>query len=224
MRSDAGLRISIDTSFTFVSCRQCKRGRARQFLVRSYFVDKWHGCPPQTVADRMAQGLDVAFGCVATRVAWGADGVTVTCEDGRTFAADALIVTVSLGVLKVNVRPEEDGGVHAASETQRVQRGMHAHGSVPSLRTGAVAVLTAALWTTTHGVVDTGFDYSLHLNNAQATHERMFDPPLPADKAEVIARMGFGVINKVYIVSDAPKNQVCGGPLIVGLLAEYLFS
>jgi len=59
---------------------------------------------PQTLADRMAEGLDVSFGCVATRVAWGDDGVTVTCEDGRTFAADALILTVSLGVLKVMMR------------------------------------------------------------------------------------------------------------------------
>ncbi len=42
----------------------------------------------------------------------------------------------------------------------------------------------------------------------QATHEALFDPPLPAEKAAVIARMGFGVINKVYIVSDAPEQQV----------------
>ena len=42
----------------------------------------------------------------------------------------------------------------------------------------------------------------------QATHETLFDPPLPAAKAKVIASMGFGVINKVYIVSDAPEKQV----------------
>ena len=54
----------------------------------------------QTLADRMAEGLDIAFGCVATRVAWDDAGVQVTCENGRTFTADALIVTVSLGVLK----------------------------------------------------------------------------------------------------------------------------
>ena len=53
------------------------------------------------LADRMAEGLDISFGCVATRVACGDDCVTVTCEDGRTFAADALVLTVSLGVLKV---------------------------------------------------------------------------------------------------------------------------
>ena len=59
---------------------------------------------PQTLADRMAEGLDITFGCVVTRVAWGDDDVTVTCEDGRTFAADALILTVSLGVLKVGMK------------------------------------------------------------------------------------------------------------------------
>lgn len=59
---------------------------------------------PQTLADRMAEGLDIAFGCVVRRVAWSDAGVTVTCEDGRIFAAAALIVTVSLGVLKVTTR------------------------------------------------------------------------------------------------------------------------
>ncbi len=47
---------------------------------------------------------------------------------------------------------------------------------------------------------------------AQATHEKMFDPPLPEQKAEAIMRMGFGVINKVYIVSDAPDNQARYNP------------
>ena len=47
---------------------------------------------------------------------------------------------------------------------------------------------------------------------AQATHEKMFDPPLPEEKAEAITRMGFGVINKVYIVSDAPEHQVHAHP------------
>ena len=59
----------------------------------------------QTLADRMAEGLDITFGCIATKVAWGDHGVSVSCEDGRTFAADTLIVTVSLGVLKVMFVP-----------------------------------------------------------------------------------------------------------------------
>ena len=55
----------------------------------------------QTLADSMAEGLAIEFGCVGERVVSGEAGVTVTCEGGRSFAADALIVTVSLGVLKV---------------------------------------------------------------------------------------------------------------------------
>jgi glycine/D-amino acid oxidase-like deaminating enzyme len=51
----------------------------------------------------MAEGLDISFGCVATKVTWGDDGVSVSCEDGRSFSADAVIVTVSLGVLKVRI-------------------------------------------------------------------------------------------------------------------------
>lgn len=49
----------------------------------------------------MASGLDVRYGAVVEKVQWGASGVTVTCADGRSFQADAAIVTVSLGVLKV---------------------------------------------------------------------------------------------------------------------------
>lgn len=39
----------------------------------------------------------------AVRIDWaGADGVVVTCADGSTYAADHVLVTCSLGVLKAN--------------------------------------------------------------------------------------------------------------------------
>ncbi|BDA43980.1 Peroxisomal N(1)-acetyl-spermine/spermidine oxidase [Coccomyxa sp. Obi] len=54
----------------------------------------------QKLAEHMAVGLDVRYGAVVEKVQWGASGVTVTCADGRSFQADAAVVTVSLGVLK----------------------------------------------------------------------------------------------------------------------------
>jgi monoamine oxidase len=62
----------------------------------------------QPLAEKMAAGLDVRFGALVTRVEWCADGVTVACADGQTFHADAAVVTVSFGVLKVSRAPCDD--------------------------------------------------------------------------------------------------------------------
>jgi monoamine oxidase len=48
---------------------------------------------------RLAEGLDVRLGAVVDDVAWSTDGVDVTSSTG-TFAADACIVTVPVGVLQ----------------------------------------------------------------------------------------------------------------------------
>ncbi len=58
----------------------------------------------QKLAEHMAVGLDVRYGAVVEKMQWGASGVSVTCVDGRSFQADAAIVTVSLGVLKAKFR------------------------------------------------------------------------------------------------------------------------
>lgn len=54
----------------------------------------------QGLAERLAEGLDIRYGAVVTNVAWGPDGVRVTCSDGAVHTADAVIMTVSLAVLK----------------------------------------------------------------------------------------------------------------------------
>ena len=36
-----------------------------------------------------------------TEISWASDGVTVACANGQSFQADAVVMTVSLGVLKV---------------------------------------------------------------------------------------------------------------------------
>ena len=52
----------------------------------------------------MAEGLDIRYQHVVERIEWGGGGATVHCSGGRSFECDAVICTVSLGVLKV--RPE----------------------------------------------------------------------------------------------------------------------
>ncbi len=62
-------------------------------------------CGYQPVAEHFAEGLDIRFGQRVQRVAYDGAGVRVTTEDGGELAADAVIVTVSLGVLKARAAP-----------------------------------------------------------------------------------------------------------------------
>ena len=55
----------------------------------------------QTVAEVVAEGLDIRYDSVVTAIQWEGGGATVCTADGHRFSADAVIVTVSLGVLKV---------------------------------------------------------------------------------------------------------------------------
>ncbi|KAL4598968.1 hypothetical protein ACB098_11G066500 [Castanea mollissima] len=53
------------------------------------------------VINTLAKGLDIRLGHRVTKIVRRYNGVKVTVEDGRTFVADAAIVAVPLGVLKV---------------------------------------------------------------------------------------------------------------------------
>ena len=55
------------------------------------------------LAQKLAEGLPIRHGVTVDQIHWGASGVTIQCRGGEQFEADAVIVTVSLGVLKVHV-------------------------------------------------------------------------------------------------------------------------
>ena len=55
------------------------------------------------LAQKLAEGLPVRHGVTVDQIHWGPSGVTIQCRGGEQFEADAVIVTVSLGVLKVFV-------------------------------------------------------------------------------------------------------------------------
>ena len=57
----------------------------------------------QTIAGVIAEDLDVRLKHVVERIEWGEDGASVHCSSGAAFKCDAVICTVSLGVLKVRV-------------------------------------------------------------------------------------------------------------------------
>nr|KYP37204.1 putative polyamine oxidase 2 [Cajanus cajan] len=52
------------------------------------------------VINTLAKGLDIRLGHSVTKIARRYNGVKVTVEKGKTFVADAAIITVPLGVLK----------------------------------------------------------------------------------------------------------------------------
>ena len=63
----------------------------------------------QAVAERMGTELaDVQLGSVVCKIKWNFDGAEVTCSNGHVIKADAVIVTMSLGVLKVRSYHPED--------------------------------------------------------------------------------------------------------------------
>ena len=57
----------------------------------------------QRMAEILAEGADIRYGHMVSSIQWGADGVCVACSNGHAFHADAVIVTVSLGVLKASL-------------------------------------------------------------------------------------------------------------------------
>eukprot|EP00884_Botryococcus_braunii_P018801 jgi/Botrbrau1/5604/Bobra.97_2s0027.1 len=77
----------------------------------------------QAVAEHMAQGLDVKFQHLVKLVQWGPTGVTVECENGASFTADAAIVTVSLGVLKANHKTMFEPGLPPA-KVRAIEEGL----------------------------------------------------------------------------------------------------
>lgn len=56
----------------------------------------------QRMAEILAEGLDIRYGQRVTSIHWSSSGVDVACASGEHFHADAVIVTVSLGVLKAS--------------------------------------------------------------------------------------------------------------------------
>lgn len=59
----------------------------------------------QAVAQRMAEDLhDVKLNCPVQEIDWEGDSVRLCCANGDIHSADAVVLTVSLGVLKVTTK------------------------------------------------------------------------------------------------------------------------
>ena len=58
------------------------------------------------MAERIGQALGdvVQLNCIVDRICWDSEAVRIRCRDGRVLEADAVVVTLSLGVLKASAR------------------------------------------------------------------------------------------------------------------------
>jgi monoamine oxidase len=54
----------------------------------------------QQVAERLADGLEIQYNCTVTEINYGGDAAVTANTSGGDYSADAVIVTVPLGVLK----------------------------------------------------------------------------------------------------------------------------
>jgi polyamine oxidase len=115
------------------------------------------------IAEILAQGLQIQYDCCVTKITNREDSVCVQTADGRTWAAEYVVCTLPLGVLKA-------------------------------------------------GTV-------------------MFDPPLSAPKRSAIERIGFGLLDKIVLLFDAPFwgdesldgfGQVCTTSFCLNLLVDLI--
>jgi lysine-specific histone demethylase 1 len=68
-----------------------------------------------TIPVALADGLDIRLKQVASRVAYGRDGVEVTTTTGESYRGDVVLCTLPLGVLKEAIKEppkEEKGNAH----------------------------------------------------------------------------------------------------------------
>ena len=56
----------------------------------------------QAIAEVLARGMDIRYRHVVTSIDWREGEVIISCTNGSAFKADAVVITVSLGVLKVS--------------------------------------------------------------------------------------------------------------------------
>ncbi len=146
----------------------------------------------------MAEGLDIRFNHVVERIDWGESGALILCSNGATFECDAVICTVSLGVLKVNVTMFSLNSPHTLQ--------------IDNPRTVTHALLAITL--THHSHQRIGFQstlvYGLHCDeqctSLQERHESMFSPALPAPKQGAIERLGMGLVDKLFIRFHSGKQ------------------
>ena len=90
-----------------VSIQHSAGASLSELNTRAYWVDRDYGGEELIFPDgysqvlpALANGLDIRLGNVVKRIDYGASGVELTDSQGRVTRFDAVIVTVSLGVMK----------------------------------------------------------------------------------------------------------------------------
>eukprot|EP00249_Psilotum_nudum_P005943 c19340_g1_i1 orf=52-1938(-) len=106
--------------------------------------------------------------------------VALYCEDGSVIEADHVIITVSLGVLKAGTLRDCLCVSVPGKLAGSGAKGRHASRPV--------------------------HDFAMAIANGNESHQ-LFQPPLPSWKTEAISRLGFGVVNKLFLQLDPEVEE-----------------
>jgi hypothetical protein len=151
----------------------------------------------QAVAELLAEGLDIRYNQVVTRIEYGDHGVVLHTVSGEIVSGDAAVVTVSLGVLKVP-SPPPPFTLHAP---------LTIIGSIrmrPGFSPIFISCYVMFANTETPGLTSEDFLEPLRIPFVtQEEHQTIFSPPLPPSKAAAIQNLGWGYNEKIFIEFDS---------------------
>lgn len=149
----------------------------------------------------------VRFGHNVERIVWSDDSssypgapVRIHCQGGSVVEADHVILTVSLGVLKASTL----GGLESSISEPQTNGGPHS--AFPN-RTFAAEGEREIQLKGENG-------HTEGENGAPSpTAPELFDPPLPMWKLESISKLGFGVVDKVFVQIEPAEKRGQHRPL-----------
>lgn len=114
----------------------------------------------------------IQFGKKVEKILWNRiqqPPVAIHCSDGSVYEADHVIITMSLGVLKAGIKLE---GTPPWTNLE----GRFVCRSVGSLQARTLAP-----------------------KQQESKNVSLFEPPLPACKVQAISRLGYGLVNKLFL-------------------------
>ncbi|GBF89359.1 hypothetical protein Rsub_02237 [Raphidocelis subcapitata] len=146
----------------------------------------------QHLAELLAEGLPIRLGCPVSRVDWRGPSPAVVLESGEALAADAVVVTFSLGVLKAAVAASDAAASDGAASDGAAAASDGAAAAASDGAAAAAASDAAAPGGAAAGAGDA----------PPAEPSLVFDPPLPPSKADPIRKLRIGLVNKVFFELD----------------------
>ncbi|CAM6116463.1 unnamed protein product [Calypogeia fissa] len=178
-------------------------------------IAKGYSSVVRALASQLPPGV-VQFGQNVERIVWsddddcppGALPVRIHCQGGSVVEADHVIVTVSLGVLKaltlggISVAHSNGGGHSAFHSKTSPAAEVERKKEVKSGENGHTEGENG------HIEGENGANGTNGAPSPSPKAPELFDPPLPMWKLDSISKLGFGVVDKVFVqIEPAEKGS-----------------